>query len=210
MGVEFILSIIISAIAGAIIENKLKVMFFFKKLKALILNSKTNLKVSFLFLHNSGVDNRREKAKIKDVFFKSDKEWKASYEDENRIVYSDGEMELFVGLLNTDGTIIIETTNISVVMRDVKDTFDTICDIVKRISEKSNYKLVTVEFKAKLPYYQDIGQFYIPRHFEVKDYSITMKDKKLQVELQLVLGVITATNEDVSELKTLFNRVLSF
>ena len=208
--IEFLLGIVISAIAGVYLENKLRIMFFFKKLSSYILNSDASISVSFLFKGNRKFSIAKEINQIKDVLYKDDKDWRVHYKSDYKIVYRKNDLEIVV-IVNPDSTVIIEAPEIPTTMRRIKDTFNSISDVIDKISRSLTYELSQVEFKAKLPYYQEgIAQFYIPRHFEVKDYIMTMSDKKSKMELKLIFGVLVATNDNISQLKTVFDRVLAF
>lgn len=199
----FIVPILLSVIAGALIENKLKVMSFLKKAKAFLLNSQANLKIAFLY------STQKTLPEIQTKFYEIAKDWKISYKEHAKTVFTNGTTNLSL-VLNHDSTILIETSNMSLPIRGIGDGFNSQCDMIDGLARQLDFKLIKVSFTAKLPYYQEIAQFSIPRHFEIKDYSIDLKDKKLNVELKLVLDNISATNNSISELKSVFGRVLSF
>ncbi|MGI0059058.1 MAG: hypothetical protein ACREBF_04775 [Candidatus Micrarchaeales archaeon] len=206
-----IITTVSGAILGIILERIVKITSFFKKSYHFLKNSTTNLKVSFLF--NVPVISTEDLIlKIKDNFYKNSPKWKVESDFSSiskKIIYSNGSLYLTF-LFNVDDTLIIETSDMGVPLREVGGEFDSTCDIIDKISKELNFTLLKVEFKAKLPYYQDLAQFHLPRHFKIEDYTLEMKDKKLDLELRLTLGVITATHDNISQLKSVFGRLIAF
>jgi hypothetical protein len=201
---EAILSIVVSAVIGIILEDRLKVMSLLKKLKSFILNTQSNLKIAFLFSTTKSLTDIKR-------FFGQEKmdKWRLLSDANNKLIYTDGSTNLSF-VINHDSTILIETSTMSFPIREMDEAFNSKADMVESISNELGFRLIRVSFDAKLPYYQKIANFSIPRHFLIKDYSITLKDKKLDVELKLVLDNISVTNQSISELKSIFRRVLSF
>ncbi len=198
------------SILGILLERILKLTTFFKKLYCFLVNSQTQLKVSLMFSNRSRLKASKEMERLKAIFYKTDKDWRVAYKDDYKLVYQKDEIEISM-ILNPDSTVIMETGQMSIPIRSTKEVFNRTCDMMEKIAKELDFKLLQAEFKAKIPYYQkEVAEFHIPRFFNVKEYSLVISDNELHTEIKLVLGVLTATNGNISQLKSILDRVLAF
>ena len=204
--VLMIIGAIISAVVGAYLEHKLKMWSILRKLYYFAINSQTSLKIYFKLTSDEEIHQND----IKHIFHKTDKQgrWKILKEDTNTVVYSDDELNLDFFVM-PDNTLMVQTSRISKPIRGLSTEFEAICNIIDSFSKLSKYAVINCSFEVHLPYQRDMLKFYFPKHYELQDYKIELKDRDFNSELKINDKVISSADSEISKMKTAFHRLLS-
>lgn len=212
METDTILSVLkwISPIIAAIIEYQFHIINRLKKRLAVFRNKETRAKM--LLEYETNVDFEKIKDEFKNIF-RTEKEFDIKKNTSLSLSFT---YDVFsINLIDAKtGNLAIEVERMGCGIGDLNEKINSFLGKINQISKKkSGDKLIfnnfiSCELNFLLPYKWNDLNYYIPKNFVVKDYSINLLEENYKSEINIRLNSVTLKTDAIESVSQIINKFI--